>query len=173
VSERSIGIPEPTSFADVKRSSFFFILSFLHFFILKMPIHYKVVECSNPAGAIGVDYACGRAVKTGDYTFKNLAEDIQFSTTVTKADVVAVLTAAKEYIKKGLLAGQRVVLDELGALRISLRGKCYAQSEIAAEDFNPASYIQGIRVSFRPEAELIKSLRAAYSVKRVSSDLLA
>lgn len=68
-----------------------------------------------------MDYACDRAVKTGDYSFKELAEEIQFSTTVTKADVVAVLTAAKEYIKKGLLAGQRVVLDEFGSLRVSLK----------------------------------------------------
>jgi predicted histone-like DNA-binding protein len=155
-----------------------FILSFLHVIISSflhstMAITYKVVECVNPSGAIGVDYACDRAVKTGDYSFKELAEEIQFSTTVTKADVVAVLTAAKEYIKKGLLAGQRVVLDELGALRVSLKSKCFAQSEIAAEDFNPASYIQGIRVSFRPEADLIKNLRANYSVKRVSSDLMA
>jgi predicted histone-like DNA-binding protein len=91
-----------------------------------MAIHYKVVECSNPAGAIGVDYAYNRAVKTGDYTFKELAEDIQFATTVTKADVVAVLTAMKEYIKTHLLQGQRVVLDELGALKISMKSKCFA-----------------------------------------------
>ena len=138
-----------------------------------MAITYKVVECANPSGAAGVDYACDRAVKTGDYTFKDLAEDIQFSTTVTKADVVAVLTAAKEYIKKGLLAGQRVVLDELGALHVALKSRCFAQSAMTAEGFNPASYISGIRVGFRPEAELIKSLRASYTVKRVSSDLLA
>lgn len=138
-----------------------------------MAITYKVVECTNPSGAAGVDYACDRAVKTGDYTFKDLAEDIQFSTTVTKADVVAVLTAAKEYIKKGLLAGQRVVLDELGALKVGLKSKCFAQTAISSTTFNPASYIEGIKVSFRPESELIKSLRASYSVKRVSSDLLA
>lgn len=138
-----------------------------------MPINYKVVECVNPSGAAGVDYACDRAVKTGDYTFKNLAEDIQFSTTVTRADVVAVLTAAKEYIKSHLLEGQRIVLDELGALKVTLKSKCFAQSAISSATFNPASYIEGIKVNFRPEADLIKNLRANYSVKRVSSDLLA
>ena len=64
-----------------------------------MPITYQVVKCSNPNGAEGVDYATNRAVKTGDYGFKYLAEDIQFATTVTHADVVAVLTAAKEFVK--------------------------------------------------------------------------
>ena len=138
-----------------------------------MPITYKVSSCSNPAGAEDTDYACDKAVKTGDYSFKELAEDIQFSTTVTKADVVAVLTAAKEYIKKALLAGQRVVLNELGAMQASLKSRCFPVSAIAADDFDPSSYIESMNIRFRPEAELIKYCRAAYSVKRVPSDLMA
>ena len=38
-----------------------------------MAVTYKVVACTNPAGDEGVDYACNRAVKTGDYDFKALA----------------------------------------------------------------------------------------------------
>ena len=120
-----------------------------------------------------MQYATDRAVKTGDYSFKELAEDIQFSTTVTKADVVAVLTAAQEYIKKGLLAGQRVVLNEIGALRLNLKAQCFAQSAISGDDFDPSTFIKGVRVSFRPEASLIKNLRANYSVRRISSTLMA
>ena len=138
-----------------------------------MAVTYKVVSCSNPAGAEGTDYAADRAVKTGDYTFKELAEDIQFATTVTKADVVAVLTAAKEYIKKGLLQGQRIVLDELGSMQVSLKSRCFPVSAIAADDFDPSSYIEGANIRFRPEAELIKYVRSMYSVKRVPSDLMA
>ena len=138
-----------------------------------MPVNYKVVSCSNPAGAEGTDYASSRAVKTGDYAFKDLAEDIQFATTVTKADVVAVLTAAKEYIKKGLLQGQRIVLDELGSLQVSLKSRCFPQSAIAAADFNPSSYIEGANIRFRAESDLLKYIRASFSVKRVPSDLMA
>ncbi|MBO4589598.1 MAG: hypothetical protein J5698_01315 [Bacteroidaceae bacterium] len=138
-----------------------------------MAITYKVLKCTNPKGSQGVQYATDRAVKTGDYSFKELAEDIQFSTTVTKADVVAVLTAAQEYIKKGLLAGQRVVLDEIGALRLNLKARCFAQSAISGDDFDPSTFIKGVRVSFRPEASLIKNLRANYSVRRISSTLMA
>ena len=138
-----------------------------------MAITYKVVPCSNPAGAEGTDYAADRAVKTGDYTFKELAEDIQFATTVTKADVVATLTAAKEYIKKGLLAGQRVVLDELGALQVGLKSRCFPQSALTADDFDPSTYIDNANIKFRPESELIKYVRASYTVKRVPSDLMA
>lgn len=138
-----------------------------------MAITYKVLRCSNPKGSQGVLYATDRAVKTGDYSFDELAEDIQFSTTVTKADVVAVLTAAQEYIKKGLLAGQRVVLDEIGALRLGLNAKCFRQSEIGGDEFDPSTKITGVHVSFRPDAKLIKNLRANYSVKRISSSLMA
>ena len=35
-----------------------------------MPVTYQIVGCSNPRGAEGVDYACNRTVKTGDYTFE-------------------------------------------------------------------------------------------------------
>ncbi|MBO4443188.1 MAG: hypothetical protein J5814_00240 [Bacteroidaceae bacterium] len=137
-----------------------------------MAVTYKVLRCKNPKGSSGVQYAADRAVKTGDYDFDALADDIQYSTTVTKADVVAVLTAAQAYIKKGLLAGQRVVLDELGALQIQLKGKCFAQSAISGDDFNPASYIDNVYVRFRPDAKLIKHIRADVSVKRISSTLM-
>ena len=138
-----------------------------------MAVTYKVVACTNPAGDEGVDYAACRAVKTGDYDFKALTEDIQFATTLTKADVVAVLTAAKEYIKKGLLAGQRIVLNEIGSLQMNLRGKCFNQSRITSADFDPSAYIKGVGIRFRPEADLLKYVRAEYSVKRVASDLMA
>lgn len=137
-----------------------------------MAITYKVLKCTNPKGQQGVLYATDRAVKTGDYTFKELAEDIQFSTTVTRADVIAVLTAAQEYIKKGLLAGQRVVLDEIGAMRLGLKAQCFRQSDISGDDFDPSTKIKGVRVSFRPESSLIKNLRANYTVKRISSSLM-
>ena len=142
-------------------------------YIPTMAITYKVVGCTNPAGDEGVDYAACRAVKTGDYDFKALAEDIQFATTVTKADVVAVLTAAKEYIKKGLLAGQRIVLDELGALQMNLKGRCFRQSSMTSSTFDPSSYIDGVGIRFRAEADLLKYVRAQYSVKRVASELMA
>ena len=138
-----------------------------------MPITYQIVGCSNPRGAEGVDYATNRAVKTGDYDFEHLAEDIQFATTVTKADVVAVLTAAKEFIKTHLLQGQRIVLEEIGALQANLQSKCFAQSVIPAESFDPSSYIKKVGIRFRPEADLLKYVRTNKTLKRVPSELLA
>lgn len=138
-----------------------------------MAITFQIVGCSNPRGAEGVDYATNRATKTGDYTFKALAEDIQLATTVTKADVVAVLTAMKEELKTHLLQGQRIVLDELGSLQANITSKCFAQSVIPVDTFDPVSYIKKVGIRFRPEAELLKYVRANRQLRRVPSELLA
>ena len=138
-----------------------------------MPITYKIVGCTNPKGAEGVDYATNHAVKTGDYDFKSLTEDIQFATTATKADIVAVLTAAKEFIKTHLLQGQRIVLSEIGSLQANISSKCFAQSVIPLDSFDPSTYIKKVNIRFRPEADLLKYVRMYKSLKRVPSELLA
>ena len=138
-----------------------------------MPITYQIVGCTNPKGAEGVEYATNRAVKTGDYDFKSLTEDIQFATTATKADIVAVLTAAKEFIKTHLLQGQRIVLSEIGALQANVRSKCFAQSVIPSDSFDPSSFIKGVGIRFRPEADLLTYVRTNRSLKRVPSALMS
>ncbi len=138
-----------------------------------MPITYQIVGCTNPKGAEGVEYATNRAVKTGDYDAKQLAEDIQFATTATKADIVAVLTAAKEFIKTHLLQGQRIVLQEIGALQVNLNSKCFAQSVIPSDSFDPYSFIKGVGIRFRAEPELLKYVRTNRTLKRVPSSLMS
>ena len=138
-----------------------------------MPITYQIVGCTNPRGVEGVEYATNRAVKTGDYDFKSLAEDIQFATTATKADIIAVLTAAKEFIKQHLLQGQRIVLEEIGALQANLSSKCFAKSAMGADTFDPASFIKRVGIRFRPEADMLKYVRTHKVLKRVPSELLA
>ena len=137
-----------------------------------MAINYQVRKCKNPNGVSGTQYFAAKQVKTSDYTFDELAQDIDGSTTITEADAVAVLKAIKKYITKALLAGRRVVLNDLGSMYISLKGKCYSQAVMDSEDFNPASMIKGINVGFRPEAALIKNLRANYKLHRISSEAM-
>ena len=137
-----------------------------------MAINYQVRKCKNPKGDGSKQYYAGKFVKTSDYTFDELAQDIDGSTTVTEADAVAVLKAIKKFVTKALLAGRRVVLTDLGALQISLRGKCYPQEALADEEFSPASMIKGINVGFRPEAALLKNLRANYKLQRIASEVM-
>ena len=65
------------------------------------------------------------------------------------------------------------MLDDIGALQISLRGKCYSQDAMSAEDFSPADKIKGIAVNFRPEASMLKDLRLNYKLNRISSEAMA
>ena len=135
-------------------------------------INYKVSRTKNPNGIEGTTYYSAKAVKTGDYTFEQLAEDINNSTTVTKADAMAVLASIKPFITKALLAGQSVVLQDLGRFQVTLQGKCYAQADIAAEDFNPASKIKSHRIIFKPDVKLKRDVAGGLSLKRLSSDAM-
>lgn len=138
-----------------------------------MAITYAVKKTRNPNGIEGTDYFAGRAVKTGEYSFSDLAEDINNSTTVTKADAMAVLASIKPFVTKALLGGQVVVLQDLGRLQVSLQGKCYSRDTMAASDFSPAAMIRGHKILFRPEAKLKKDVASGISLKRVSSDAMA
>ena len=134
-----------------------------------MSINYKVTRCKNPGknAVQGVHYYAGRAVKSSDYTFENLADDINNATTVTKADALAVLASIKPFITKALLNGQAVVLNDIGRFQISLQGKCYSQDAMAASDFSPSAMITGHKIVFRPEVGLKKSIAGGISLKRI------
>lgn len=136
-------------------------------------ITYAVKKTKNPNGVEGTDYFAGRAIKTGEYKFEDLVEDINNSTTVTKADAMAVLASIKPFVTKALLAGQVVVLQDLGRLQVTLQGKCYTRETIDAEGFSPASMIKGHRILFRPEVKLKRDVASGIALKRVSSEAMA
>ena len=139
-----------------------------------MPINYAVRKTKNPSknAVEGTEYFHGRVVKTSDYTFEDLASDINDSTTVTRADAMAVLGSIKPFVTRALLAGQAVVLQDLGRLQIGLRGKCYSRDAMAASDFSPASFIKGHKVVFRPEVKLKADIARGFSLKRISSEAM-
>lgn len=86
---------------------------------------------------------------------------------------MAVLRSMKSHIVKALLAGQVVVLQDVGRFQVSLQGKCYPQETLQSKEFVPASMIKSHKIVFRPEAKLKQSVAAGISFKRVSSDALA
>ena len=132
-----------------------------------MSINYKVSKCKNPKGIEGTTYFSCKASKTSDYAFNELAEDIATATTVTKADALAVLASIKPYVKNALLAGRRVVLNDLDAFTISVRSKCFSENAMNADDFSPSEKIKGYHINFRPEPQLKKEIQAGISFKKV------
>ena len=135
-------------------------------------INYRVSKTKNPKGMEGVNYYAAKAVKTSDYTFEDLANDITNSTTCTKADAMAVLASIKPFLTRALLGGQAVVLQDIGRFQVSLQGKCYPIEALQSDEFNPVSMIKSHRILFRPEAKLKKDIAAGISLKRVSSEAM-
>ena len=134
-------------------------------------ISYKVSKCCNPKYP-EVDYFKGTAVKTGEYTFDDLATDINNSTTVTKADAMAVLASVKPYITRALLNGQVVALQDIGRFQVTLQGKCYNQEAMQRDDFSPSAMIKSHRIVFRPDKDLKKDIAKDFRLKRISSEAM-
>ena len=134
-------------------------------------INYKVSKCRNPKNP-DTDYFKGTTVKSGEYTFDDLANDINNSTTVTKADAMAVLASIKPYITKALLAGQVVILQDIGHFQVSLQGKCYNAETLADKEFKPAEMIMGHKIVFRPDPRLKEEVRKEFKLKRISSEAM-
>lgn len=137
-----------------------------------LKLNYQVRPCVNPNGETGVDYAANATVKTDDYSFDDLCDNIQFACTMTKSDVKALLVSALNFIRQDLLNGERVLLENLGSFQVHLRSKCYKQSLIGTDGFDPADYISGIRVHYRPDKDLTRHLRESVSFQRIPSELM-
>ena len=137
-----------------------------------MPITYAVKKVSNPKNR-DVDYFHGQAIKTGELTLEKLAKRINNSTTVTQSDCYAVLKSMKDHIIEALTEGQVVVLDDLGRFQVTLQGKCYNAETMANEEFSPSAMIKSHKIVFRPDATLKKEVALDFSLKRISSEVLA
>ena len=134
-----------------------------------MAITYRVSKCKNPKYP-DAEYLSCKAVKTSDYDFEDLAFDIAESTTVTKADAMAVLGAIRPKLKAALLAGRRVVLNDLGYFIIGINGKCFPKEAVADKSFAPSTMITGHRIHFRPEPQLKSEIALALKLQRISSE---
>ena len=137
-----------------------------------MAINYKISRCKNPGknAVEGTTYYSNKAQKTSDYTFDDLASDISYSTTVTKADAMAVLASIKPFITRALLVGQVVVLQDLGRLQVTIQSKCFSQDAMAASDFSPSTMIKGHKIIFRPEKGLKNDIAGGIQLHRLTEE---
>lgn len=137
-----------------------------------MAINYKISRCKNPGknAVEGTTYYSNKAQKTSDYTFDDLASDISYSTTVTKADAMAVLASIKPFITRALLGGQVVVLQDLGRLQVTIQSKCFSQDTMSTSDFSPSMMIKGHKIIFRPEKGLKNDIASGIQLHRLTEE---
>ena len=119
-----------------------------------MAIKFKAIEKAQPGVAGGGQkkfYASAQS--NGDLTLAGLTRLIEKSSTVSGADIRAVLYAMVEAMEGALENGQIVRMGDLGSLRVSL-----SSNGEATADAVKASSVNNARVIFTPGKGIRKML---------------
>ncbi|AFR35141.1 HU family DNA-binding protein [Riemerella anatipestifer] len=120
-----------------------------------MSIKYKTIQKAQPGVAGGGDkkfYAS--SVYQGEKTLEGLTKDIEKISTVSGADIRAVLYALVDVMQTSLSEGRIVRLGELGSMRVSLSSEGKAKEEEVT-----SAAIRNTKVLFTPGADLKKMLQ--------------
>lgn len=110
-----------------------------------MSIRYRKVQ-NKISGSKSEGKWFAKAVSLSTVDTKQLAEEISHSTTVTRADIMAVIIELVQVMKNHLLNSDKVQVDGLGSFSVGIKSK----AADAIEDVN-ANKITGYRVNFAPE----------------------
>ncbi|MCO7332427.1 HU family DNA-binding protein [Riemerella anatipestifer] len=116
---------------------------------------YKTIQKAQPGVAGGGDkkfYAS--SVYQGEKTLEGLTKDIEKISTVSGADIRAVLYALVDVMQTSLSEGRIVRLGELGSMRVSLSSEGKAKEEEVT-----SAAIRNTKVLFTPGADLKKMLQ--------------
>ena len=119
-----------------------------------MAVKYKVIQRGQPGVAGGGQkkyYASAQL--SGELTLAGLTKRIEKISTVSGADIRAVVYAVVDVIKDSLAEGQIVRLGELGSFRVSLG----SEGKDAEKDVNSGS-VKSSRVIFTPGKDLKEML---------------
>ncbi|MEQ8712328.1 MAG: hypothetical protein RIC80_04890 [Cyclobacteriaceae bacterium] len=120
-----------------------------------MPIKYNVIAKGQPGVAGGGTkkfYASSTA--DGEVTLDSLTTDIEKISTVSGADIRAVLYALVDIIPDKLADSKIIRLGELGSFQISVS----SNGEETEEDVSARS-IKGSKINFRPGSKLRNMLK--------------
>ena len=131
-----------------------------------MSVKYKLIQrkdMSSDAGP-GSKLYYAQAVSAGEMTLDELCEDIAESSTVTSADVKAVLDRLGWILSKNLKAGRIVQVGELGNFRMTLGSSGVS----TIEEFN-TSLIRKPKVAFYPGKRL-QETRSLATFERIGGE---
>ena len=122
-----------------------------------MPIYYSIAERGDPTKPAEPKkfYATAKSLKRTD--LDEIAKSIaKGSTTVSEADVRAVLVELADQIAERIVGGETVHLGNLGYFRATLKSK-----GLATEKEVTASSIEDVRVRFSPGKDLVGAINSA------------
>ncbi len=111
-----------------------------------MSVKYKLYQDTRKTSPNqGKWYA--RATVSNVATMQSMAEKIERATTVTRSDILAVLSGLSDVMRDELLAGSRVVMDGIGSFKVGMK----TRPADTLEEWTPARHLKGYRIIFRPE----------------------
>ena len=116
-------------------------------------VTYSVVPRFKPGEKNDPPKYYAQAQARGDVNIREMAERIQSTCTVTKADVYAVLISLEDVVKEAIQNGEIVRLGELCTLQVGLSGK----GTLTEEEYED-SLIKKARINFRPGPVLATAL---------------
>ena len=116
-------------------------------------VTYSVVPRINPREKNDPPKYYAQAQSRGDVNIREMAERIQSTCTVTKADVYAVLVSLEDVVKDAIENGEIVRLGELCTLQVGLSGN----GTLTEEEFAD-THIKKARINFRPGPVLAGAL---------------
>lgn len=120
-----------------------------------MAVKYKVIERGQPGVAGGGEkkyYA--NSVTNGELTLEKITKRIEQNSTVSGADIRAVLYSLVQVMQDGLEDGAIVRLGDLGSLRLSI-----SSAGESSEDDVTVNSIKGSKCIFTPGKALKKMLK--------------
>ena len=116
-------------------------------------VTYSVVPRFKPGEKNDPPMYYAQAQARGSINIREMAERIQSTCTVTKADVYAVLISLEDVVKEAIQNGEIVRLGELCTLQVGLSGK----GTLTEEEYED-SLIKKARINFRPGPVLAAAL---------------
>lgn len=122
-------------------------------------VKYSVVGRKNPRDLEAPKKYYAQAQAGGEKTLNEMCVSVARFCTVTKPDIVSVLSALVMTVEDCLRNGEIARLGDLGSLQVHLSSK----GSLTEEEFE-ASLIKGSKILFRPAKELTDMLKTlAYS----------
>ena len=98
---------------------------------------------------------------------RKLAEHIEKESTVSVADVMAVLYALPHVLRDAMANGYSAKLDGIGSFALTVQ--CHKTGVDRAEEVDPYTQITNVKVQFRPEKESIQ----VAGMKKMQTSLVA
>lgn len=129
-------------------------------------MNYTTVSHINPQDAFAPAKFFPSPAYGRTLTLNDLLREISHATSITPADVKAVVEELVEVFKRYLVRGDKIKIDGIGTFKVTFSGEGHIMAEeVSASDIDSTT----IRVSFVADSQLRKTIRLEISFEKLKS----